>query len=240
MSIYEKISDNLYRLNGNLSVRFNVLLNMKDANNNKRYFAQIYEYSSSKYSTVSNLRTINRDYSYYISFKDYKNKEIQTILKEEHVYLLRTGLEKVLLWFTDKQYSNLFKKDHNILKLNSSVPYDPIDVLCAYGNTLKFEPAVVHNYMRDENLGVRITINNIYEHNIEINQIYGLYEVLRNLSMPVYAATILNSLDMDLTKVHRMGGDLPFGNRQPKPSYDNAGETTVNQVRKQVKNVFEL
>ena len=239
MSIYEKISDNLYRLNGDLSVRFNVVLNTKDANNQRRYYAQIYEYTSSKYSTVSNLRTINRDYSYYVSFKDYKNKDIQIVLKEEHVYLLRTGLKKVLEWFNNDKYSNLFIKEFNTLKLNPKVPYKSVNVLCAYGNTIKFDPAVVFNYLKDANLGVRLVINNIREYNIEINQVYGLYEVLRNLSMPVYAATILNSLDMDTSGVHMIGGTNV--NKQPRHVYNDLGKVVKKEPkRKTYKSVFDL
>lgn len=237
MSIYEKISDNLYRLNGDLSVRFNVVLNTKDANNYRRYYAQIYEYGSSKYNTVSNLRTINRDYSYYISFKDYKNKDIQVVLKEEHVYLLRTGLKKVLEWFNNDKYSNLFIKEFNTLKLNPKVSYTPVNILCAFNNSIRFDPAIVFNYMKEANLGVRITINNVYEHNIEINQVYGLYEVLRNLSMPVYAATILNSLDMETSYVTKLGGSI---NKQPLPKYNDNGKVKSEPKRKTYRNVFDL
>lgn len=236
MSIYEKISDNLYRLNSELSIRFNVVLNTKDSNNQRRYYAQIYEYSSSKYNTISNLRTINRDYSYHIAFKDYANKDNVIIMKEEHVYLLRKGLKEVLAWFNDKKYSNLYTRENNKLKLNNKVRYEPVTVLCAYGNKIVFEPSVVYNYIGDVNFGVRLTMNNTYEHEIEINHIYGLYETLRNLSMPNLAVSMLNSIPMETDNVHQLGSYY----NNPIASFDTVGKANVKPKSKKFKSVFDL
>ena len=192
---YDKISDDIYQLDKNCVVRFNV--NLSKMNEDKRrFFHYEYRYKSRNKGNKA-LITIRRSYDYFLTieniYKDNNGNKEYIIIGPDTFMLLKFGLREVYKWFSDSKYSKLFMTKKGQLIMSTPIPEYTITGLS--GNKyLRFVPCIISRGEEyDKEPGVEIELssqNNIVR--MTLQRFMGMYYVLSDFNMVLSAQMMLS------------------------------------------------
>ena len=191
---YEKISDICMWLNNEYVLKFTTELNKHTDKHGKTNF-----YTEIGYRINNDYRiNINRDFNYYLSIESIKRNiegnKLCIRIGLNDIYFLKCNLEKVIVWFTDKQFENLFVKDKN--KIVMTIKPNPVKINLSYNNYIEFEPSIfTFDNTLEQYIGVRIYLssdsNSFF---MNVNTLFGFKYFIDTFNMYQSAQNMLNFL----------------------------------------------
>lgn len=98
---YNKISDEMYRLNWNTSLNFIVILSKQTKDKRRWNMHHEYEYADKKFTNTNNLITIKRTFDYYLSIESQlmsnnTNSKYFIQIRVENILLIRSGFKRII------------------------------------------------------------------------------------------------------------------------------------------------
>ena len=205
---YERLSDDVYWLNKNFVVRFNVNLVYYDKNGKRQFFHKEYEYEKNGNKVV----TLKRSYDYYISIEniaDYGAGKEYIIITNKEFIKFQQMIKSCINWFNDDKYKNLFVEKRKKLTLTSPIPTSELNGLPG-GKYIRCDPVVLDfggTTSISQQPGICITLSNpnIFT-NITIDTLMGLWYTIKDLQMLPMAQNLLNYL-VSTSSVNRFNID---------------------------------
>lgn len=192
---YDKISDDMFYLGNNITLKFNVSLSSKYKSNNinndmRHYFHQEYKYPS-KYKEKDNLLSIRRSYGYYLSIDVAKEWECSVMIRVQDILLFRNAINQASSWAQDGTFVIAGRKK----ELRLSKKLEPIKVQLPDNKFVWFEPVVIFNndiYYP----GVRLTVTkeSVFT-DITMDNFFGLVYLINQLDMFGYAQNMINYIN---------------------------------------------
>lgn len=184
---YDKITDTIYWLSLDTSLKFNVSLAKKNKDGSRRFFHREVEYDSN-YTDKHRVSSIKREFNYYLSFEVMNNQDCFTMIRVQDIILFRIYLDEITKWF-----SNLFSVIDGRLIVGQ---YKPIIFNnLAMGKTLQFEPLVLR-YNEIVTPGIRITFlpSNTFT-DVSVDKFMGLVYHIKTIDMHMVALAMINYLE---------------------------------------------
>lgn len=190
---YEKISDTMMYLGNNVYLRFNIRLAKKGIDGKRYHFHKEYQYPSN-YINQNDIITIKRDFEYYISIENVKEKDLDffCMITISDILLLRATLNNVSHWLdgTIKTYGI---KNGKLVILGK---HDNISMPLVTNKILKFEPIVITNINDEQSQGIRLYIDNVAT-DIPANTFMGFVYLMNTIDMFSSAQIMLNYISGD-------------------------------------------
>lgn len=198
---YEKLVDDIYQLNYNSILRFNVILNKK-LNDGRRYsFHHEYEYKSDKYIDQDRLITLKRTFDFYLSLENIKPDERGIkefiMIKPQNIILVRQKLNEATNWFTN---SNLFAYDKTG-KMIMLGKVNPIQILgLPMDKYISLEPVIMtYNDNTSFESGIRIYMSSNENYiDLSIDRFMALVYFINSINMYESAQLLLNYVRPEL------------------------------------------
>ena len=233
----DKITDDVYVISSNLILRFNVSLS-KTANSKRYHFHNEYEYDAAHLQTGNSLVTVKRSFDYYLSIENMKKDEngnkLFVRIGVQEFLRLRQALERVVAWFTNKDYDRLFMTSKGKLIVTSPAPYEEITAL-PMQKSICITPVVIEYGVAnaDRCPGVRMAFGNECYADINLEKLMGLYYTLSCFNMYQSAQLMLNYIGRPEFGVNRIYMNSSTPNNYTKYNNDEVeyeGATGVNRV----------
>ena len=185
---YDKISDDVLYLGSKLFLRMNVSLSDKGDQNVRYHFHREFMYEST-YAPNNKFVSIKRSFNYYLSLD---RPDIPTggiMIRPQDMYLLKSKLEAVSLWFAGNTFGIKDKK------LFIRVHQEPIIIDgLASQKYLQFDPVVfVWENTGEQTPGVRIILGDpsIFA-DISADKFFALLYTISSFNMYMSAQLLLN------------------------------------------------
>lgn len=206
---YDKISDSIYAIGFNCSLRFNVILSK--GYNGKRYpFHKEFEYQSKYTDGPPMIVTMKRDYDYYLSIENNSKPErtAKAFIRigPAEFYLLKNGVDTAVSWFRDKRYEKLYQMDGNKLIITRPIPDYTVGNL-PMGKYIKFTPGVQQKGTSEYDVEPVVSMELSDSLNIvqmSVDKLMGLEYTLSNFNMVLCAQSMLAYLPMPDYGVNRV------------------------------------
>ena len=217
---YEKISDDLFFLDYNTVLKFNVNFNHKNKDGDRVGFHSEVQYNSAKYN--QSVINIKRRFDYFLSIENFKPSKL-TGQKEfimiglKDILALRMQLNKVYKWFTSSSFKDLYALDKKNNKLVILGGVEPIILdRLAMSKFLQFEP-IVYDFENSSCMGVRISLSSPSNYcDISIDTFMGLKYLIDSINMYESAQLLLNYIQRPAfgTNLFTFDNDIPAENRE--------------------------
>lgn len=225
--LVDKLSDEVYNIGPNVSLRFNVSLS-KITSGKRYHFHKEYEYPVNGINEKT-LSTIKRSFDYYLSIennqKENGNKLFIRIGIDEF-FIVKKNLETVISWFTSDEYSKLFVSSCGKLIMTSPIPN--CKFYLPQNKYLEFFPTIIDRGIAnsDKEPGVRMYLSDPnYFIDVRINKIMGLYYSISTFNMYQAAQILINYLGRPELGTNRYV--MPTGGRT---FFSSDNEKNVNTV----------
>lgn len=187
-SNYHKLTDELMWLSNCVILKMNVNLYTTNKNYKNNYHKE--------FKTGDKI-TLKRTFDAYISLESTSKADVKEFIPigPGELYLLNDALDKVLLWFNDKKYQNLFSLNNNVLTVTQTVTPVTVNQL-PMSKIIAFEPIVCYNAeYNTQNPGVRIYIGSeAFFIDINVSRLVTLKMILSQANIYLYAQNMLNYL----------------------------------------------
>lgn len=191
----DRISATIFKPANNIALTHVVKVASRDKDGRRRYGHAEYEYKSNAYIDRNYLKSIKLTFDSYLLLEDItRDWSDNRAVKIGYVQLpiFNRTLKKVVNWFEDEKYDNLYYYEEDILKLN--MEYHDLRELIALGpdKAVQFRPTVI---LDDETFyeGVQIMINNDrcvgY---ISVDNLFAFYHILYNINLYDLGMHMLN------------------------------------------------
>lgn len=195
----DKISDEVYSLGLNFSLRMNVSLS-KVSNDKRYHFHKEYEYPS-KVQGVDSLVTIKRSFDYYLSIEGSINKsgnlsdKIFIRIGPTEYYAIKKGLDQAIKWFTDSKYNKLYARNKGELIMMPPIPDYTIQSL-PMNRYITIAPIVIDRGMAnaDKIPGVRMYFNENAYTELTVDRLMGFHYTFSSFNMYQAAIEMINYL----------------------------------------------
>lgn len=195
----DKISDEVFSMSFNVSLRFNVSLSRTSSNGVRTHYHKEYEYPS-KTNDVPSLVTIKRNFDFYLSIETLQkdangNKTFIRIGPNEYM-LFKKGLEEALSWFNSSKHKNLWAKNKGEIILMPPIPEFTVSNL-PMGKYLTFTPTIIDRGIAkaDKEPGIRIYLGSDDEIvDMTIERFMGMYYLISCFNMYQSAIELINYL----------------------------------------------
>lgn len=193
---YDKLTDDIFHVGGNLILRMNVVLSKTDKHGNRYFYHNEFMYKSNKYLDSNELITLRRSFDYFLTLeniKKIKGREKESILiRLQDIMNLRMHIEKATKWFTDKEFEDMYAYDNNNRMVLLGTP-TPISIKgLAAGKTIEIEPTVI-DYDNNSTIGVRLYLNGPENYSdITVDKLMGLHYTFSCINMYQSAQLLLN------------------------------------------------
>lgn len=230
-SQYEKITDDLFFLDNNTVLKFNVSLAHKDRNGNRVGFHSEIKYKSSKYNNqyVINMK---RRFDYFLSIENNKysadGDKAYIVIGLRDILAFRIILNRVYKWFTSDAFKNLYAIDKKSNKLIMLGKVDAIKLdRLSMDKFLEFEP-IVYQSENSLSTGVRMTLSNPNNYcDMSIETFMGLKYLMDSINMYEAAQLLLNYFQRP-----EYGTNMFEFNTNEVPSQNQDGYTNTSVSRK--------
>ena len=187
---YDKLSDDVLYLGSKLYLRMNVSLSRKQEPDMRYYYHKEFSYDS-PYSK-NKLFSIKRSFDYYLSFDKADLRNV-IIIRPQDMIVLQRGLDRVVLWFEDKDHNAFYVKSKKlIVKKQTPVVIDGL----ASNGYIEFQPIVLLNENDNKQTpGVRLTMGreDCFA-DITVDKLYGLVYTIKTFRLYEAAQNLLNYL----------------------------------------------
>ena len=197
---YNKISEQITILGNNASLRMCTVLTRKTQEGYKKSFYNEYEYGTEKYVDASSMRTIKKDYDYFLSLEIFDTKD-NVILRTGDVFRLKLLLKDIYKFYNDNSYDILFDKSSTkiskVFRLNN----------LPMGRYVSFKFCFINLGDDTEELGLRISISDDSYTDCTMNDLFGLLYTMDSLNMFQSAQIAVSSLHIELETNLNIIGD---------------------------------
>ena len=185
---YDKLSDDVLYLGSKLFLRMNVSLSRKKEPDMRYHYHKEYSYDSP--FSKDKLYSIKRSFDYYLSFDKADLRNV-IIIRAQDMIVLQRGLDRVVLWFEDKDHNAFYVKNKKlIVKKQKPVIIDGL----AMDGYLEFQPIVILSENDNKQTpGVRLTMGkeDCFA-DITVDKLYGLVYTIREFRLYEAAQNLLN------------------------------------------------
>lgn len=234
--IYEKISDEVFTLGRNTTLRFNVSLSTKDANGNRVHYHKEYKYQS-KYREIENAITVRRKFDFYLSIENiFKpdnggQKEFIRIGSCE-IINFKIFIQTAIKWFNDEKFSSMYAVKNNKLIMMGR----PEDIKLSnlpMNKYLIFE-AIVCGQENKLYPGVRLYLSSKTNYvDMSVDRLMGLFYTVSTFNLYQSGQLMLNYIQRPVFGTNI----VDFSNQEYNPAEPNIEGISVKEGRKiQVKN----
>ena len=229
---YSKISDFVYHLTTDWSMRFYVELNKFDDSGKHNYHSE-YGYNTKNGYEIS----IKRDFIYYLSIesskKDSKGFKQQIKIYQHDMYFLLYKLNNVEKWFVGGN-NEVFARKGNQIIIPSKQQFSE-KIKLAFGHSIQLEPTVMR-YSNNDIIGVRFYLDgDLVNFGITAERFLGLLYLLRNFNMFQSAQIMVNYIGMNYGTNY-----IQFENNMEQDRYENNKFLNNNYNIKPKQSFFEL
>ena len=191
----DKISDDVFAIAPNIILKFNVSLS-KISGGKRYHYHKEYEYPSK--GIQQPLVTIKRSFDYYLSIenqqKDDNGNKLFIRIGAQEYFLVKQGFEKVINWFTNSKYANLFALDKGKLIIMAPIPNVRIENL-PMQKYIEITPTIIDKGIAnaDKEPGIRIEfVDSSNEVCVNLDKFMGLYYTISCFNMYQAAITLIN------------------------------------------------
>lgn len=192
---YEKLTDDIFHIGGNLILRMNVVLSKTDKLGNRYFYHNEFMYKSNKYLDTNELITLRRSFEYFLTLENIKriNGDRESILiRLQDIINVRMMIEKATKWFTDKEFEDLYAYDNNNRVVLLGKPTPVVIQGLAGGKHIRLEPTVI-DYDNNSTIGIRLYLNSEENYSdITVDKLMGLHYTLSCINMYQSAQLLLN------------------------------------------------
>lgn len=198
---YEKITDEVYFLGNNITLRFNVSLGSKMQDGSKIPFHKEYRYNTNKYTNRKKSITVRRSFDYYLSFENVKAmdngfKEFIKIQTHDMLYLKST-LKQAFKWFNSPEYKGLYAKDK---KTNRYILLGKVEPVYINGLSMdkyiSFEPTVYITYNDEYVPGVRMCLSSNDNYvDMSADRLSGLLYLIESFNLFLSAQNLITYMN---------------------------------------------
>lgn len=227
---YDRISDTVLYLNGEVTLKFNVTLAKKDMSGGRRFFAYETEYTS-RYIGTNVARAINRNITYYWTIDIKKRFGDGLLINNNDIYFLRyLWKNQIEPWFFSRE-KRVFGIKDNMLIMKGK--YSPAVYAISETKALSFEPLVLSYEDGTYKEGCRISINNVESIDITVDKLVQLFQILLETDMYNAALTLINYVKaqpygVNIFKQQGLGGGYNNAGNWNDLAEDNPNEKGKN------------
>lgn len=186
---YDRITDTLMYLSGNISLKFTVALSNKTKDGARSFFH--YEtFYNSRYIGTNDARAIKRNIKFFFTLDNKNDMTNSFVIKPRDVYFILQLIENKIfpLYFGPKKIFSIVEN-----KLYITGKYTPIVYAQSEYRYISFEPIVQTYEDGTFKEGVRINLNNKYDFaDVDIDKFIELYYILKNTDMYSAACNLIN------------------------------------------------
>ena len=240
---YEKAVDDLFYIDSNTVLRFNVILNRKDKEGKRIGFHSEVKYPSAKYNNKS-IINIRRKLDYFLSIENFKPSPITgekefIMIGVKDILALRIQLNNVYKWFSSEQFKNLYAiKDNKLIILGGVEPII-VDGL-PMGKFLQIEP-IVYEYDNKYSMGVRISLSSMNNYcDINIDSFMGLKYLIDSINMYESAQLLLNYVGRPAYGTNLFEFQNDYINENQDGYVDEKKPRVIPSTNKRQKSFFQL
>ena len=212
-----RISDEIFQLGSNCTVKFNVSLK-KQVNENEVFFYQEFEYNGRKDQKGISVK---KSFDYYMSIENYQKKGdvdkafIRIGIKE--FPLFKRALAICITWFTSKKYAKLFVKVGRNISVAPPIPEHTINNL-PMNKWLRFEPVVHESYIGQQEPALRMYLSDSLNYtDITIDTLIGFNELLSTFNFFQVAESMLPKITIPLGTNRIKLDNAEYYHKQPNP-----------------------
>lgn len=191
---YEKITDDIMWLSNSWMLKFSVILNKYDNNNQKQnYHKEVGYYKNNDFCI-----NINRSFDYYLLIESVEKgsdgKKESIIIRQKDMYLLKFKLNQAAEWFTAQHNQGLFaKKDGKVFMPSRITPIRMTGL--SYNKYIEFEPSILNYDNNEQDIGIRIYINSdVNSLFMEVSRFLAFKDFIDNFNMYQSAQLMINYL----------------------------------------------
>ena len=195
---YDKISDDVYMLGPNTVLKFNVSLSKITSEGKRYHFYKEFEYGT-RAQGIPSLVTIKRSYDYYLSIENVQKDRLTDSkafirIGPYDIYKLKSQLDIVYEWFTNKKYKGLFATNRGKLILTNPVPETTLGGY-PQNKFIRFIPTIVDKNEGNDRMepGIEMDLSS-YDNYVIMNveRFMGFYYTISNFNMYLAAQNLVS------------------------------------------------
>lgn len=235
---YDKITDDVFILGDNVSLRFTVILNKHTQKYGTENYHKELEYYSKK--AGHNVVAIRRSFEYFLSVENMRSTETSPmkesiIIGPSEMILFRNFLLGATEWFTSLQFQDLYASKNGHLVMTESV--NPIRMPTTKYKYLAIEPIIYVDFMNTEYKGVRLYLSSDTNYvEMPFDKMMGLFYLVDKMDMYQCACALINYLQRP-----EYGTNLvSFGNTYQDPEQSAPVQPSGRKIGEKKKNIFQV
>ena len=192
----DRVKSVIFRPCTNVAITHITRVASRDKDGMRRYGHSEYSYASNMYKNKKYIMTMNLAFDSYISIDDTSRDwtdDRSVRIGYIQLPIFMKSLKKVIKWFEDEKYDDLYYYENERLKLNIEFQGLREVVQLGFNKGLIFTPAVIRDYDDTDYEGVEMIINNQKCVGlITIDNLMAMYYIFKDMNLYQMGLEMMN------------------------------------------------